>query len=53
MRLPDTSLFTIIQLVMGSAMGIAGAALLFGLFAMSANVEDDIPVSDNIQEMVH
>lgn len=32
MKLPDTSMYTIIQLVMGAAMGIAGVALLAGIF---------------------
>ena len=35
MKLPDTSLYTIIQLVMGGAMGMAGVALLFGVFTIN------------------
>jgi hypothetical protein len=35
MRLPDTSLYTIVQLVMGGAMGIGGVALLFGVFVIN------------------
>ena len=32
MKLSDMSMYTIIQLVMGAAMGIAGIALVFGVF---------------------
>ena len=77
--------YTIIQLAMGFVMGIAGIALLAGVFwinyipqqamlalfgialagkylmdgiiqamsAMSTNVEEDIEVTDRIQEMIH
>ena len=77
--------YTIIQLVMGFVMSIAGIALLAGVFwinyipqqamlalfgialagkylmdgiiqamsAMSTNVEEDIEVTDRIQEMIH